>query len=129
MRVSSLFFDRFFETRLSLKTPSGIHLSRSTSNSFGVHGNGGGVSYSLPFDFLFLSPVDAAMACGVVFLSLGLSELGLTDWVVFLAFCNNCANLQNSSIFHNQVTYTHFHQYIFLTMIIAVKSYVPILNR
>jgi len=56
-----------------------IHLSRSTSSSFGVHGIGRGFSYSLPPDFLFFSLVDTAMACGVDLHSLGLLELGLTD--------------------------------------------------
>ena len=63
---------------------------------YGVHGNGEGVSYSLPSDFLFLSPVDTAMAYGVVFHSLSLSELGLTDWAVLLAFYSNCANWEIS---------------------------------
>ena len=68
------------ETWLGLKTPSAIHLSGSTSNSFGVLGNGLWVSHSLPSDFLFLSPVDTAMACKVDLHPLGLSKLGLTDW-------------------------------------------------
>ena len=67
------------ETWLGLKTPSVTHLSRSMSSSFGVHGSGGGVSYSLLSDFFFLLPVDATMAYGVFLRSLGLSELGLTD--------------------------------------------------
>jgi len=76
------------ETWLGLKTPSAIHLSRRASSSFRVHGSGGKVSYSLLSDFHFHSPVDTAMAYGVFLLS----ELSLTDWAVFMAFCNNCAN-------------------------------------
>ena len=68
------------ETWLGLKTPFAIHISRSTSSSFGVYGSDGGVSYSIPLDFLFLSPMDTAMAYGVFLHSLGLSELGLIDW-------------------------------------------------
>ena len=67
------------ETWLGLKTPSVTHLSRSMSSYFGVHGSGGGVSYSLLSDFFFLLPVDATVAYGVFLRSLGLSELGLTD--------------------------------------------------
>ena len=77
---------------MDLKTPSTIHLSRSTSSSFGVHGIGERLSYSLPFDFLFFSLVDTIMACGMDLHSLGLSKLGLTDWAIFLAFGNSCAN-------------------------------------
>ena len=66
------------------------------SSSFGVHGNGEGVSYSLPFAFLFLSPADTAMAYEVDLRSLGLLEFGLTDWAVFLAFCSNYANWEIS---------------------------------
>ena len=43
--------------------------------------------------------VDAAMACGVFLHSLGLSELGLINWVVFLAFYNNYANCEISRFF------------------------------
>ena len=67
------------ETLLDLKTLSAIHLSKRTSNSFGMHGMGGGLSYSLPFDFFLFSLVDTVMACGVGFRSLVLSELGLTN--------------------------------------------------
>ena len=63
------------ETWLGLKTPSAIHLSRSTSSSFRVHGNDGGVLYSLLSNFLFLLLVVTTIASGL-FLFL---ELGFTD--------------------------------------------------
>ena len=83
------------KTWLGLKTPSTIHLSSNTSNSFRVHGIGGGVSYSLPSVFLFRSSVDTAIACEALLLSV----LGFTDWAVFLAFCNNCANWEISKFY------------------------------
>ena len=52
----------------------------------------GGVLYSLSLVFLLRSPVDTAIACGAFLLS----ELGLRDWAVFLAFCNSCANWEIS---------------------------------
>ena len=82
----------FLETWLGLKIPSAIHLSSSTSNSFRVHGIGRGVSYSLPWVFLLRSPVDTAIACRALLLSV----LGFIDWAVFLAFCNNYANWEIS---------------------------------
>ena len=53
---------------------------------------GGGVSYSLPSVFLLRSPVDTAIACGAFLLS----ELGFTNWAVFLAFRNSYANWEIS---------------------------------
>ena len=64
-----------------------------------MHGIGGGLLYSLPSDFLFFLPVDIIMAYGVDLHSLGLSELGLTNWAIFLAFCNSYANYEISKFF------------------------------
>ena len=52
----------------------------------------GGVSYSLPSVFLLYSSVVTAIACKAFLLS----ELGFTDWAVFLAFCNSYANREIS---------------------------------
>ena len=72
----------------------------------------GGVSYSLPSVFLLRSPVDTAIACGAFLLS----ELGFTDWAVFLAFYNSCANWEISRFFR-----TALYSRIMLVMHISTK--------
>ena len=86
LKHPNIFFESNPSSRslTSLKTPSAIYLSRSTSSS------------SLPSNFLFSSLVDTAIACGVDLRSLGLSKLGLTDWAIFLAFCSSYANWEIS---------------------------------
>ena len=89
--VPLLLFYGFSRNLIRLEN-SVFHLSSSTSNSFGVHGIGGGVSYSLLSVFLLHSPVDTVIACRTFLLS----ELGFTDWAIFLAFCNNYVNWEIS---------------------------------
>lgn len=91
MRVPPLFFHGFLDTWLGLKTPSAIHLSKSTSSSFGVQGIGGGLSYFFPSGLFLFLLVDTTMACGNDFYSFGFSKLGLTK-LSFLAFCSSWAN-------------------------------------
>ena len=79
MWVPSFLFCRLSRNMIVFETPFAIHLSRSTPNSFDVHGIGGGLLYSFPSNFLLFSPVDTIMACGVDLRSLGLSKLGLTN--------------------------------------------------
>jgi len=117
-QVPPFFFSGLFLDLIRFETPSAIHFSRSTSSSIGVHGIGGGLSYSLPFDFLFFLPVDTVMACGVDLRSLGLSELGLTDWAVFLAFCNSYANCEISKF-----SRTTLYSMIILPMYISTNVF------
>lgn len=79
MWVPSFLFCRLSRNMTVFETPFAIHLSRSTSNSFDVHGIDGGLLYSFPSNFLLFSLMDTAMAYGVDLHSLGLSKLGLTD--------------------------------------------------
>ena len=61
-------------------------------DSFGVQGIGRGVLYSFPSSFFLFSLVETAMARGLDFLSFGFSELGLTNWAIFLTFYSNWVN-------------------------------------